>query len=345
VRLTCEQLPAQLSKGLAPVYAIHGAETLLALEAADRVRTLARKAGFTERDVLIAESGFSWNDLAVASRSQSLFAEKKIIDLRVPSGKPGSEGSTALQAFCRDVSPGVVLLASFPRLDRTQQSSAWFEALDRSGVTVEAAQVARVELPRWIGARLKTQGQQADAATLDFLAEQVEGNLLAAFQEIQKLALLFPAGSLSIEQARSAVTDVARFDVFKLTDALAEADAGRFARMLRGLREEGEAPPLVLWALTDHVRALIGVKRGLAAGTPIAQLFRDYRIWGPRQRAVEQAARRLNLATLEAALMQAAACDRIIKGLVREDVWQSLLKVGLRLCGREPLPQHAVLAG
>lgn len=337
MRIPSEQLGEALDKGLRPIYVVHGAEPLLALEAADRIRQAGRAQQYSEREVLTVETGFKWGELLAAGRSQSLFATRKLLELRVPTGKPGVEGAAALVEYASIASEDVLLLVSLPKLDRQQIPSGWMEALDQRGVIVEAQAVERARLPRWIGERLQRQGQSADPATLQFLADRVEGNLLAAFQEIQKLALVFPRGQLRIEDIESAVLDVARYDTFKLTESLAAGDAARFARSLRGLREEGEAPPLVLWVLTEEIRAWLNLKLGQASGRPLQQLFRENRVWGPRQRSVEQLLPRIKVETLESALLVAAQCDRLVKGLRRGDVWDGLLQLGLTVMGRSAL--------
>jgi DNA polymerase-3 subunit delta len=333
VRIDTEQLAQHLGRGLKPLYTVYGEETLLALEACDRVRTRCRAEGYSEREVLSAEAGFDWSQLASSGNSLSLFATRRLLELRVPSGKPGNDGAEALRRYATDLPPDVVTLISLPKLERAQQSSSWFEALDAAGVVVAAHPVTIARLPRWIADRLAQQDQQVDEQTLALLAGRVEGNLLAAHQEVQKLALLFPSGKLDAGQVKDAVLDVARYDVFKLGEALLAGDVPRFARMLDGLRGEGAAPPLVLWALAEEARALLHVGRGLAAGRALPQLMREARVWGPRAELMPVAARRLTARALEDTLLHAARVDRMIKGLSRGDVWDELLQIGLRLLG------------
>jgi DNA polymerase III subunit delta len=333
VRIDSEQLVRHLARGLQPLYTVFGDEPLLALEACDRIRKSCREQGYGDREVLTAESGFDWSQLAASGNSLSLFSARRLLELRIPSGKPGNEGAEALRKYAADPAPDAVTLISLPRLDRTQQASTWFQALETSGTTVAANPVALGRLPRWLAERLALQGQQADDETLEFLVARVEGNLLAAHQEVQKLALLFPPGQLDPEQVRDAVLDVARYDVFKLGESLLAGDTARFVRMLEGLRGEGVAPPLVLWAITEEARAVAQVQRGLAAGRALPQLLREARVWGPRADLVGAAARRHGVRALEDALLHAAAVDRMIKGLDTGDVWDELLQLGLRLTG------------
>ena len=333
MRIDTEQLPRHLERGLKPLYMVYGEETLLALEASDRIRRRCREDGYSEREVLGVETGFDWSQLASSGNSLSLFATRRLLELRIASGKPGNDGAEALRRYAADLPPDVVTLISLPNLERTQQSSSWFEALDAAGVIVAANPVTVARLPRWIADRLALQDQQVDEQTLAFLVSRVEGNLLAAHQEVQKLALLFPPGKLDPLEVKDAVLDVARYDVFKLGEALLAGDAPRFTRMLNGLRGEGAAPPLVLWALAEEARALLHVGRGLAAGRALQQLLREARVWGARAELMPASARRLSARELEDTLLHAVRVDRMIKGLSRGDVWDELLQIGLRLLG------------
>ena len=333
MRIDTEQLAQHLGRGLKPLYTVYGEEILLALEACDRIRGRCREEGYSEREVLSVEAGFDWSQLAATGNSLSLCAARRLLELRIPSGKPGNDGAEALRRYAVDLAPDIVTLISLPKLERTQQSSSWFEALDAAGVMVAANPVTVARLPRWIADRLALQNHQADEQTLAFLVSCVEGNLLAAYQEVQKLALLFPPGKLDLGQVKDAVLDVARYDVFKLGEALLAGDAPRFYRMLSGLRGEGVAPPLVLWALAEEVRALLHVGRGLAAGRALPQLLREARVWGARAELMPASARRLTTRELEDALLHATRVDRMIKGLSRGDVWDELLQIGLRLLG------------
>jgi len=326
-----EQLEAHLARELRPLYAIHGDEPLLSLEAADAIRGRARSNGFSERTVLSAERGFDWNGLEASAASLSLFGDRRLIELRVPSGKPGADGARAIEAFCAKLPPDTLTLVTLPRVDRAGQSSAWFQALEENGVIVNVFPVERPRLPEWIAARLARQKQQAKAETLRFLADCVEGNLLAAHQEIQKLALLLPPGELDFETVREAVMSVARYDAGKLTEAMLSGDRPRLARMLEGLRGEGEAPPRVLWLLAEEIRAVCRVQDGIASGRPLAEILREARVWGDaRQALVGRAARKFPRGALLAALQHAAGVDRVIKGITKGDAWDELLQLGLR---------------
>jgi DNA polymerase III subunit delta len=332
LQVRAEQLDAHLARALAPLYVIHGDEPLLAMEAADAIRSKARAAGHVEREVYTVDRGFDWSRLAASAASLSLFASGKVVELRIPSGKPGTDGAAAIERYCARLPSDAVTLVSLPRLDRTSQGARWFERLSGAGVVVNVFPVDRRQLALWIGARLARQRQRAGETALAFLAACVEGNLLAAHQEIQKLALLHPEGELTFEQVRDAVLDVARFEVGQLSEALLAGDKARLARVLAGLAGEGEPAPRVLWVMAEDVRAVTRVQNGLAEGRNAAELYRDFRIWGEaRQRLVGAAARRTTREQLEAALAHAAAIDRIIKGLDKGDAWDELLRLGLRL--------------
>ena len=320
MQLRLDALDAHLAKGLAGLYVVFGDEHLLAQEACDRIRACARAGGFTERNVFTVERSFDWSSLLGATQSMSLFGERQLIELRIPSGKPGKEGADALKTLAAADNPDVLMLVTLPRLDAATQKSAWFSALAERGVSLRIDPVERAQLPNWIAQRLAQQSQRVAPGddgrdALQFIAERVEGNLLAAHQEIQKLGLLYPQGVLTFEQVHDAVLNVARYDVFKLNEAMLAGDVGRLSRMLDGLKGEGEAAVLVLWALTEEVRTLLKIKRGAAAGKPLAMLLRENRVWGPRERLVGPALSRVTEPLLEEGLALAAALDRQVKGL------------------------------
>jgi DNA polymerase III subunit delta len=320
MQLRLDALEPHLAKGLAGLYVVYGDEHLLAQEACDRIRASARAAGFTDRNVFTVERGFDWSTLLGASQSMSLFGDRQLVELRIPTGKPGKEGAEALKTLADAANPDVLTLVTLPRLDAATQKAGWFTALAEAGVALKIDPVERAQLPNWIGQRLALQQQRVTPGdegrrALQFMAERVEGNLLAAHQEIQKLGLLYPAGVLTFEQIHDAVLNVARYDVFKLNEAMLAGDIGRLSRMLDGLRGEGEAAVLVLWAVVEEIRTLLRIKRGAAAGKPLAMLLRENRVWGPRERLVGPALSRVTEAALEKALGLAAKLDRQVKGL------------------------------
>ncbi len=331
MRIDSERLPQHLKRGLSPLYVIFGEELLLALEAADRIRSAAAAAGFQERKVLIAETGFDWGELLAAASSLSLFAARRILDLRIPSGKPGKEGAEALTALADSPPEETVVLISLQRVDRQTQAAKWFEALENRGIAIHAAAVPRARLTAWIAQRLSLQDQQASEDTLAFVADRVEGNLMAAHQEVQKLALLFPPGELPFDKVKDAVLDVARFDVFELGPVLLRGERAHFVRMMDGLRGEGVATPLVLWAIAEEARALARVQGLTAHAMPLPQAMREARVWGPRQQLLPKALGRLSRRTLIDILARSAEVDRMIKGLRQGDAWDALLSLGLSL--------------
>jgi len=316
VQIKADQLRAHLAKGrLARLYVVGGDEALLAIEAQDAIRNAARSSGFGERTVLHADARFDWSLLEQAARSRSLFSDRRLIEVRLPSGKPGKDGADALQAHASNAPEDALTLVCLPRLDRGARESGWARALEAAGVWVEAAAVERAALPDWIGTRLQRQRQSTQRAALEFLAERVEGNLLAAHQEIGKLALLFEPGELSFEQVKDSVLNVARYDVFSLPLAMVEADRARIGRTIEGLRAEGEALPLALWVVSEQLRTLLRLKHETEAGRPFASAAREARLWGARLAATERAVSSMSAGHLATLLSRCAQLDRLAKGL------------------------------
>lgn len=326
-----EQLAAHLERELRPLYVLYGDEPLLVIEAADTIRARARKAGYNEREILTVLPHFDWNQLLAAGGNLSLFGDRKLIDLRIPTGKPGKEGGAALQDWCRNLSLDTLLLVTLPELDWREEKAVWFTTLVNAGVAIKLMAPPLAELPGWIAGRLRRQQQSAELEGLKFIAERVEGNLLAAHQEIQKLGLLYPAGALSLAQIREAVLNVARYDIDGLREALLAGDVHRMCRTLDGLMHEGEAPPLVLWAMSEEIRTLTLIRCGLDRGRPLEMLLKEARVWGPRVNPVKKALQRLSTATLEAALQQAGRIDRLAKGIGQGNIWEEFLRLGLSL--------------
>ena len=332
MNLRPEQLASQLDKPLAPLYVLHGNEPLLVFEAGDAIRAAARKQGYAEREVLVAGQGFRWADLQSAAGNLSLFGASKLVDLRIPNGKPGRDGGEALQRYARHLDDGVVTLITLPEVDWATRKAAWFVALGEAGVCVELNAPERERLPEWLARRLAAQQQKASPEALGFIAEHIEGNLLAAHQEILKLGLLHPPGDLSLEAVRDAVLNVARYDVDKLRNAMLEGDTARCARLLEGLKGEGEAPPLVLWALANEIRTLARLRMGVDEGQALQGLLKAERVFEERRKqAVQRALQRLSSGALRTAILHAARIDRMIKGLTTGDVWDEFLQLCLRL--------------
>ena len=343
MQLAAHQLAQHLQGALRPLYVVHGDETLLVQETTDAIRAAARKQGFGERTVFTAEgAGFDWSSVLAAGNSLSLFSDKLLLEVRIPSGKPGRDGATALEQLAASARDGAatLVLITLPRLDRRTQGSAWFKALAKTGTTLQVDSVGAAALPRWIAQRLAAQSQHVASGeegerTLRFFAARVEGNLLAAHQEIQKLALLYPKGELGWDQVEAAVMDVARYDVFKLTEAALAGQAGRVQRMLDGLAAEGVAPVLVHWVLADDIRALQRVKAALAERTPMPLALRRNRIWGTKERLFERVVPQLSTRTAARLVRSAHEVDRVVKGLPTAgwptDGWQALARLAFQL--------------
>jgi len=344
MQLSAAQLGQHLNKGLKSLYTLHGDEPLLIQEAADAIRAAARAQGATERSVhTVAGAHFDWSEVLAAGGSLSLFAERQLVEIRIPSGKPGKEGSPALQQIAQNAAgdDGTLTLVLLPRLDRMTRNSAWFTALEGGGVAIQIDPVERHALPQWIAQRLAQQGQRVAGGeegqrTLQFFADRVEGNLLAAHQEIQKLALLHPRGELSFEQVEGAVLDVARYDVFKLSEAVLGGQPVRVQRMLDGLRAEGVAEVLVHYTLAEDIRALRRVKEAMAAGRPLPVALREQRVWGVKERLFERVLPRLTATALDNLLYSAHLVDGIVKGLKAPDWpadgWLALHRLATSLC-------------
>ncbi|MES1979449.1 MAG: DNA polymerase III subunit delta [Pseudomonadota bacterium] len=344
------QLQEHLKRGLKSLYTLHGDEPLLVQEFADALRAEARQQGYTERTVhTVAGAHFDWSEVLASGGSLSLFADKQIVEIRIPSGKPGKDGSVALQQIAERAQgdDATLTLVMLPKLDSMTAKGAWFGALDSFGITVKFDPIDRRNLPQWISQRLQMQGQRVAAGeegqrTLQFFSDRVEGNLLAAHQEIQKLALLYPAqsgagdGTLSFEQVENAVLNVARYDVFKLAEAVLGGQSVRVARMLEGLQAEGESEVLVHWALSEDIRSMKRVKDAIAAGRPMPMALRDNRVWGVKEKLFERVLPQIGDTTLANLLQAAHKVDGIVKGLKQPDWpasgWQALHRLAGMVC-------------
>ena len=370
MRLTAEQFLERPPGKLAALYAIHGAEPLTALEAGDALRSMVREAGYVERDVLTVETGFDWSKLKSVGSELSLFATLRLVELRIPTGKPGREGGVAIEQFCQRLPDDTITIVFLPEIDWQGRKTKWFVALEAHAVMIEATAIDRARLPQWLKGRLLRQQQSTTGDALEFLADRVEGNLLAARQELQKLELLCPPGEISSTLIEDSVADVSRFNPFQLVSAIrdaagdaagdAAADAGRdnkgdgtrgsggsggvggagrgagagvarIQRMLDGLKAEGEAPPLILWVITNEIRALARVRGATKSGYPPAPA---------KLRELERVARRHTSESLLELLLQAGEIDRMIKGLNPFDPWDALAELARGLAGR-PLMKAA----
>ena len=351
MNLAPHQLGEHLKRGIQNLYTLHGDEPLLVQEFADSLRAKARSQGYTERTVHTVQGAhFDWSEVLASGGSLSLFADKQIVEIRIPSGKPGKDGSVALQQIAERAQgdDSTLTLVMLPRLDSMTTKGAWFGALESYGITVKFEPIARSNLPQWISQRLAAQGQRVAAGeegqrTLQFFSDRVEGNLLAAHQEIQKLGLLYGTtddsaspGILSFEQVENAVLNVARYDVFKLSEAVLGGQTVRVARMLDGLQAEGESEVLVHWAISEDIRSMKRVKDAIAAGRPMPMALRENRVWGIKEKLYERVLPGITDATLANLLSAAHKVDGIVKGLKQPDWpasgWQALHRLAGLVC-------------
>lgn len=331
--ITSEKLSSVLKKQLAPVYFLSGDEPLQLNEAADGIRQAAKQAGYDTRELLTVDAHFSWSDFSFAADSLSIFSEKKIIDLRLPSGKPGAEGSKALVNYCERLPEETILLLTTGKLEKSAKKSKWATTLEARGIAIQMWPLVGAGLAHWLEQRLKSKGLSTDKAGLRIIANRVEGNLLAAAQEIEKLYVLYGEGSLSFAQVENVVADASRYDVFNLVDAALSGRVERVLKILSGIRQEGVAEPIVLWALAREVRHLIHIKAQLEVGQPRQSVFMKYQVWDKRQKLVMHALGKLNKQQLMQMLLVAAKADRQMKGQETGDCWETLLQICLMLAG------------
>ena len=330
-QMDIEQLSPDLP--LKPLYVIHGEEDLLRVEALDVLRQAARQQGYLNREVYSADSAsFDWQELLHAAGSMGLFADLKLLEIHIPGGKPGKAGGDALQELAGRLPEDTAVVLMLPKLERAQMQANWFAALAKHGVVLEAKAVSGAALPQWIQGRLKQAGLEIEADALSLFAERVEGNLLAAKQEIDKLALLHPRGHLlNMADAEAAVANVARFDVFQLAGAWMSGDAARTARLLEGLEADGEEPVMLLWALAEDIRILIRLTAALKQGQSVQSVRNSLRLWGDKQTLAPMAVRRISIARLLAALQDCAKIDCMIKGAEVGNAWAEFKHLTLEL--------------
>lgn len=327
------QLTGQLKQGLQALYLLVGDEPLAQRECLDAIRQAARAQGVDERNSVLVERNFNWQQIAAYGASISLFASRRLLEINIPNGKPGIEGGKALQALAHATLPDTTVVIILPKLEREAKNSAWFAALEKNALLINIEDVPANQLPKWIGARLAQQGQQASPATLDFLAQQVEGNLLAANQEVQKLGLLQAQGELSDEAVRQAVLNVSRFDAFQLGEAVLAGDSARTVRILQGLQDEGENAVAVMNPLMWVLRPLLRIKQAELRGENTTQAMLSARIYGDRQALVKKALSRLSLRQLEAAVQKLADIDKTAKGVMQGDAWLEISRLCFGLAG------------
>ncbi len=341
MRIKPEHLYGTLQKSLAPLYFICGDEPLQMGEAADEIRSAAKKAGFVGREVLSVDNDFEWALLRQEAGSMSIFAEKKIIDLRLPTGKPGTHGAKALLDYCEQLPADTLLLISAGKLPSSGQKSRWFRALEKAGVVIQIWSLQGAELLQWLQRRSRKKNMQIDTQALKLLASRIEGNLLAAAQEIEKLYVLHGSQPISRQDVENLVADSARFDVFKLMDSLLLGRGNRAIRILHGLKAEGVAPPVILWALSREARVLFHIKTELGQGSRQENVFKKYHLWEKRKQMINAALNRLQLTEIEEIILLCAKADQQIKGRLRGDFWESLFSIALLFCSAETMVKIA----
>lgn len=327
MRLDSHHLSAHLTKTLAPLYVLVGNEALAQSECLDAIRLTARKNGADERTSFIVERYFNWQSILQYGQALSLFSAKRLLEINIPNGKPGLDGSKALIELSQKNLSDTTVIIVLPALERESKNSAWFNALQLAGVVIELNEIAPSQLPQWLGARLATQNQMADAQSLAFIAHLVEGNLLAAHQEIQKLGLLYPAGEISFEAIQESVLNVSRYDAFKLGEAILQGDAVRTAYILQGLQDEGENAVAVMNPLIWSLRPLVSIKQALARGDNLNNAMTNARVFGDKQTLIKQALQRFSLRQLNTALQKLSDIDKTAKGVMQGDAWLELSRL------------------
>jgi len=326
-RIVQNQLKQHVTQKLLPLYVLVGDEPLAQSECLDAIRQAARKAGADERSSFIVERNFNWQQINQFAQTLSLFSSFRILEIFIPSGKPGVDGGKALSELAANAIPETTTIIVLSSLEREAKNSAWFNALQNAAVLIELKEIAPNQLPQWLSTRLAAQNQSTDAASLAFIAHQVEGNLLAAYQEIQKLGLLYPSGEISAEAVREAVLNVSRYDAFQLGEAVLAGDTERTSRILQGLQDEGEQPVAVMNPLMWQLRPLVRIKQAEARGENVMNAMTNARIYGDRQSLVKRALARLSLRQLEAALQKLCDIDKTAKGVMQGDAWLELSRL------------------
>ena len=333
MQIKAEQLTSQLEKKFVPVVWIAGDETLLVQEACDSVRHFARQQGFTDREVYTVQNNFDWHTLLQSGNSLSLFADRKLIDLRLHSARLDNEAKTALQSFLQNPSEDNLLLISSPRVEKASTQTKWFSAIESAGYFVPIWPISNQELPGWIRQRLRRHGLNADDQALRILCQRTEGNLLATAQEIDKLSILSDNQELDAQTVARAVADSSRFNVFTLIDTAMESHSGRALNILQHLRAEGEDALRILNFICREIRSLIAMAEEMRTGTSASAVMQQHRVWRNRQGPVGVALRQHDPDSLQAMLDHAARIDQSVKGLNRLNTWDELADLLLVLSG------------
>lgn len=339
MNLAPQQLAQHLNSGLKPLYVLTGDEPLSQRECLDAIRSKARGLGFDERTSLTADRYFNWAQITEFGQAMSLFSNQRLLEIHIPTGKPGLDGSKVLQALASEAVPDTVTVIILPKIDWRDAKSAWYLALQQSSIFIELVEVPPTQLPQWIANRLALQKQNTNAETLVFMANQVEGNLLAADQEIQKLGLLYPEGTLAAEDVRAAVLNVSRFDAVQLGEAVLSGDIDRTVRILEGLKDEGAQPVAVTNPLIWVITPLVKIKQAEARGENLNNAMTQARLFGAKQALAKKALARLSLKQLQAALLKLADIDKTAKGMMDGDAWLEITRLCFGLARITPRRQ------
>lgn len=332
-----EQLAGALNKNIAPVYLVFGDEPLIVQECCDSVRSAARAQGFSERELHHTDAGFSWDELYNSANAMSLFADRKIIEIRIHNGKFADDAAKAIIDYCETPNDDTLLLLVSPKIDSRSQKSKWFTAIENTGVTVQVWPVSPAQMPRWVDQRLKAAGLNADSQAIDILCAKTEGNLLAAVQEVEKLMLVTDNGFIDPQTMTNAVMDSARYDIFGMVDKAMAGDSHAAAESLQGLRGEGSEPLTLLWALVREIRNINSIREAMDSGENFDMAARKNGIWDKRKPLVKAALKRLKSQQLQYLMRKAALADRATKGVAVGDVWNILLEMTLGLAGVQVL--------
>lgn len=331
MQLACKELPGALKKGLAPVCLLSGAEPLLLDEAVGHVRAAARAAGFSERSLHVADARFNWSGLLADARSRSLFASRRLVEVRMATGKPGAAGARALKELAAAPPQDTLLLVIAGALDRNARKSAWARALDKAGIWIDAPLLSAAEQRAWIRARLADHGFEPDESAVALLAERTEGNLLSARQQIDKLALLREPGALPVEAVMEAIADASRFDVFQLGSAALSQNLRRTARILAGLRREAAPLTLILWVLVRDITTLSDLHWRTARGDSLPSAMGSLAIWPSRKAEFRAALKRHGAGSIADLIRHSAHADQVIKGARPGEPWMELERLAFAL--------------
>lgn len=340
MRLRSNQLDAELKKSLLPVYLVTGDEPLLIQEALDSIRQRCKQLGFDERKILDVDRKFDWQSLTDESNTLSLFSEKILTELRLDTFKPGVAGGKVLQQYCKQVPEDRILLISAAKMDASSLKAKWSSEIERIGAIIQIWPIALNEMPQWIGQRARKMGLSIEQDAILLLADRLEGNLLAAQQELEKLKLLYPDATTKIDadSVLSSVADSSKYDIFNLTDACLKGDTRLAAKILNSLKLEGFEVSVALWALAKEIRLLAHLVRANFKGLPLAQVFKEQRVFQQRQALLAQAAQRLSLTLLQQLLDQCKLVDDLIKGVHKGlNPWDILLNISFGLSGKPML--------